>query len=75
MLAGSDAHFLGELNLTEVTVTGEDLKNSILNGNIRITRQERSATSCRVATGLVRISKQKDPKILVGWARKLIPNH
>ena len=71
MLAGSDAHFLQELKLTEVVVRGKDLKSSIINGDTQITKQERSTTSCRVRTGLVRLSKQKDPKILIGWARKL----
>lgn len=47
------------------------IKSSILKGDMKITKQIRSTTTCRVTTGLVRLAKQKDPKIIIGWARKL----
>ena len=72
MLAGSDAHFLEELSLTEVTILGTDLKSAILRGELKITKQEQSTTSCRVRTGLIRLSKQKDPRIIIGWIKKLL---
>jgi hypothetical protein len=57
-IAGSDAHFLGNIGLTEVSLDfSGDMKLDIRNGNFKITKTSYSKSYCRIGTGLINFYK------------------
>jgi predicted metal-dependent phosphoesterase TrpH len=57
-IAGSDAHFLGNIGLTEVSVDfSGDLKSDIRNGKFKITKTSYSKSYCRIGTGIINFYK------------------
>ncbi|MFA5032030.1 MAG: PHP domain-containing protein [bacterium] len=57
-IAGSDAHFLGNIGLTEVTLDfSGDMKSDIRNGKFKITKTAYSKSYCRIGTGLINFYK------------------
>ena len=75
-IVGSDAHFLQEIPLTEMDFSpdksGQSLKQAILNGDVQIVKTEKSPGYWRIFTGVIRLYKTKDPRIILSWIKKLL---
>ncbi|MDD5530826.1 MAG: PHP domain-containing protein [bacterium] len=57
-IAGSDAHFLGNIGLTEVSLDfSGDMESDIRNGRFNITKTSYSKSYCRIGTGLINFYK------------------
>ncbi|MCK4307831.1 PHP domain-containing protein [candidate division WOR-3 bacterium] len=70
-IAASDAHFLQEIGLTRMEFGDTDLKKAILNGEGKIIKAEESQLFYSAFTGLTKLCKTKDPRVTLGWIKKL----
>jgi hypothetical protein len=78
MIAGSDAHFLSEIELTQMQFEGvgkncdiECLKRAIILGKGKIIRREETYFLYPMISGLTKLYKTKDPRIIWGWLKKI----
>lgn len=57
-IAGSDAHFLNQIGLTEITLGNtKDIKSALSNGDFKITKTVRAKPYHRIGTGSIRLYK------------------
>jgi predicted metal-dependent phosphoesterase TrpH len=71
-IAGSDAHFLGELELARMTFNSEeDLRTAILHGHGKIVTAELGSLGYQTLTGLINLCKTRNPRLFLRWIRRL----
>ncbi|MCK4352830.1 PHP domain-containing protein [candidate division WOR-3 bacterium] len=76
-IVGSDAHFLREIALTQMSFDNQDkfdeseLKSAILCGKGKVIKAIHSPIYNSMLTGLIKLYKTKNPRVPVSWVKRL----